>query len=546
MGKLFAGLGAGSGMAAAAAVVLVLVGVAGWVQYDRSTATDPATAVAVKPEVKEPAPTAPQTAEAPEPTTEAPQETAEAPAAKPEAPTDTDLAEATESAPEQEVAEAAPLPPAFDEVRREQDGAMIIAGRALPGAEVRILQDGMQIATTTADGNGKFAAFASVPPDGKGHVLTLLQVTAEGSLPSDDQIVLAPLAAPVVAEVEAEDPQPETAQVAEQATPAEAPVVTDAEPKEEVQVAVADTSEEPQPKPETEAEQSPAKVEENIVAALTPEAQAPVSENAPAKPEETVLAETETAQSTSQTAETAAPTDDPAPSVTTAEVAAPAKETAGTPATSDDTTLADAPQPEPTAVAPVTESAEAAETQPEPEAPARVAVLKTTEDGVELLNPDAPEVMDNVAIDTISYSDTGAVELAGRAQQQAQSVRIYLDNTSVASLPVDEAGNWRGSLPQVDEGIYKLRVDEVAADGTVTSRVETPFKRESPAVLAAASAEREGPIKAITVQKGATLWAIARDRYGKGELYVRVFEANRSAIRDPDLIYPGQIFDLPD
>ncbi|MGR3529772.1 MAG: LysM peptidoglycan-binding domain-containing protein, partial [Sulfitobacter sp.] len=45
---------------------------------------------------------------------------------------------------------------------------------------------------------------------------------------------------------------------------------------------------------------------------------------------------------------------------------------------------------------------------------------------------------------------------------------------------------------------------------------------------------------------GATLWAIARERYGDPFLYVRVFEANRDSIRDPDLIYPGQVFDLPD
>jgi len=95
-------------------------------------------------------------------------------------------------------------------------------------------------------------------------------------------------------------------------------------------------------------------------------------------------------------------------------------------------------------------------------------------------------------------------------------------------------------------GVYTLRIDEVGADGTVTSRVETPFKREAPAVLAEASVTGSGAIKAITVQRGDTLWAIARDRYGEGPLYVRVFEANRSAIRDPDLIYPGQVFDLPD
>ncbi len=156
------------------------------------------------------------------------------------------------------------------------------------------------------------------------------------------------------------------------------------------------------------------------------------------------------------------------------------------------------------------------------------------------------QVMTNVALDTISYSDSGEVQLAGRAQSDAVSVQVYLNNNAVVNLPVDDKGRWRGDVPDVDQGIYTLRVDEVAQDGKVSSRVETPFKREDPAVLAAATAAAaNGPIKAITVQKGATLWAIARDRYGSGELYVRVFEANKQSIRDPNLIYPGQIFALP-
>ncbi len=49
----------------------------------------------------------------------------------------------------------------------------------------------------------------------------------------------------------------------------------------------------------------------------------------------------------------------------------------------------------------------------------------------------------------------------------------------------------------------------------------------------------------ITVQPGYSLWKIARDTYGDGILYVQVFEANKDKIGDPDLIYPGQIFELP-
>ena len=48
-----------------------------------------------------------------------------------------------------------------------------------------------------------------------------------------------------------------------------------------------------------------------------------------------------------------------------------------------------------------------------------------------------------------------------------------------------------------------------------------------------------------TVQPGNTLWAIAQDNLGDGLLYVSLFEANADQIRDPDLIYPGQVFVIP-
>jgi len=75
-----------------------------------------------------------------------------------------------------------------------------------------------------------------------------------------------------------------------------------------------------------------------------------------------------------------------------------------------------------------------------------------------------------------------------------------------------------------------------------------PFKREDREVLAQASdteSADDAVIKNVIVQPGSTLWAIARERYGEGILYVQVFAANRDKIRDPDLIYPGQVFDLP-
>ncbi|WP_085862731.1 LysM peptidoglycan-binding domain-containing protein [Pseudooctadecabacter jejudonensis] len=205
-----------------------------------------------------------------------------------------------------------------------------------------------------------------------------------------------------------------------------------------------------------------------------------------------------------------------------------------------ETTVAQAPT-----VAPV-EPVEAAQ----PTAP---AILAITNEGVEVVQPDlsdvSPAVMSSVALDTITYDPDGDVVLGGRALGDG-FVQVYVDNAPVSRLPVDPDGTWRGDLPDVDTGVYTLRIDEVDARGDVVSRIETPFLREDPETVADVLAEEvDDPsftVATRTVQPGATLWAIAEERYGAGVLYVTVFEANRDRIRDPNLIYPGQVFVLPE
>ncbi|MBD3679229.1 MAG: LysM peptidoglycan-binding domain-containing protein [Rhodobacteraceae bacterium] len=185
----------------------------------------------------------------------------------------------------------------------------------------------------------------------------------------------------------------------------------------------------------------------------------------------------------------------------------------------------------------------------EPEEPEAPTILKTGDDGVEVVQSGAaqPEIMENVRLDTITYDTEGEVLLAGRAPIDG-SVRIYLDNEPVRTAPVRPDGQWRVDLPEVDSGVYTLRVDQVDASGNVTSRVETPFLREDRETLAALGSPGtpDAQAKIVTVQPGNTLWEIAERKYGTGFLYVRVFEANRDSIRDPNLIYPGQVFDLPE
>lgn len=58
-------------------------------------------------------------------------------------------------------------------------------------------------------------------------------------------------------------------------------------------------------------------------------------------------------------------------------------------------------------------------------------------------------------------------------------------------------------------------------------------------------AERFASGKAI-IRRGDNLWTIARRVYGQGVKYTTIYEANTGQIRDPDRIYPGQVFALPE
>ena len=527
-GKVLAGAGA---LAAIVLGVAYVSGVGGF-GSGRILPPDPATSV---PQPPAPAPgataalsapeTSPPSVETPEQavpeagtdaadTTAAPVETeAGTDAAEPAAPTETTEA----AAPAQSEADL-PDAPRFDLVRAEADGLTLVAGVALPDALVAVLLDGREHSRANTDATGRFVSFLDLGISPVPRVLRLRLMTDAGSVDSEEEIILAPT------------PVAQTAEV----SPAPSTETTGVQP--ETSEATGETSELPQ----GEGAQVTTAQAETIDSADTATPSG-AQDNAAQEPAaETVPETSQTAQAAADTANTAGSADAPTANE-------PVKEQTTTPGAESPQVVAQAPQ---AAAAPV----EATDTTRLPEATAPVAdaaqqpaqaptVLVSRAEGVEVLTP--PEATTNLELDTITYDAAGAVQLTGRSPW-AGFVRVYLDNRPVVTAPVAESGRWRADLPQVDTGVYTLRVDQIDAEGTVVSRVESPFKREDPALLVASDAGSDAPVRAVTVQPGNTLWAIARDRYGEGVAYVKVFEANRNRIRNPDLIYPGQVFDLPD
>lgn len=197
------------------------------------------------------------------------------------------------------------------------------------------------------------------------------------------------------------------------------------------------------------------------------------------------------------------------------------------------------------------------------------------ENTVAILTPNAPTkiiqapkpLTNDVTLDAIDYGATGNILFAGRALAKAP-VLLYVDNIYLGEAKTDDQGKWNYSGgTTIKPGTFTLRLDQMDAKGEVASRIEVPFKREEPAKAAAVVAETkvEPPAAetkvvsaqastsvevakptSMTIQPGDNLWVISRNIYGEGRQYTILYEANKALIKNPQLIYPGQIIATPE
>lgn len=177
-----------------------------------------------------------------------------------------------------------------------------------------------------------------------------------------------------------------------------------------------------------------------------------------------------------------------------------------------------------------------------------------------------------VVLDAVDYDAAGNIVFSGRAHP-GSTIRLYVDNTIAGESKSDDGGKWvYNGQAQVPAGTHTLRADEIAVDGTVASRVELPFMREAAEKVATAvvpdpvpapittptvTAEAATPVVVtpaipaapqptrIVIQPGNNLWTLSRNLYGAGRNYTVIYEANKDQIRNPRLIYPGQIITAP-
>ena len=181
-------------------------------------------------------------------------------------------------------------------------------------------------------------------------------------------------------------------------------------------------------------------------------------------------------------------------------------------------------------------------------------VLRTTPGGATevLQDPrDMPEGMGPLTLDVIDYDDSGAVIFSGRSEP-GSIVQLFINSQLLGQTRstvsqegedgeiLDEGGRWMiAPDARIAPGVYQLLVIQLDDTGRVAYAIELPFERATADQIQL----RDGK---VVVQPGNSLWRIARRAYGQGAQYTIIYEANEDQIRDPDLIFPGQIFDVPD
>ncbi|MEG6509996.1 LysM peptidoglycan-binding domain-containing protein [Methyloligella sp. 2.7D] len=480
-----------------------------------------------------------QQASAP-PAAESSQETAEAPqpeerASEPEAGAESgeepveETAKSEQAAPSgEEEAESAPQQvPSFDVVRVERTGDAVMAGRASPGWKIEVQSDGEKIGETTADDAGQWTIVLDEPLPRGDHSLGLLATSPDGtSGMSSQQSVL-------VAMGEGENDEA---------------VVALSEPGKATKILQEDQPEgSASGEPESQAMSTAQRVDSSATAG-----EETVSSEGEAAPGETEMAAAEPSQSA------------------TSKQPEPVMWPDGKPSEEEESASDAASQ--------AMEENQVAATTPD-EAPQKL--------------PERP-----IQIKTVDYEDAGPSNgklfVSGEAKPSIK-ILLYLDEQLVGETQSDAQGKWtveadrylpagnhfiRADLVDLDNDIIlgrtavqmrRMDTEQLAAEAEAQRKAQetaqagaavgtgesAPSGGEASGRMAAAEmpeagqaspagqgdAGHHGP-SVYTVRRGDTLWAIAEQYFGGGWRYTMIFKDNRGQIRNPNLIYPDQEFQI--
>lgn len=208
-----------------------------------------------------------------------------------------------------------------------------------------------------------------------------------------------------------------------------------------------------------------------------------------------------------------------------------------------------------------------------------VALMTPNKPTVVMSQPDSSKLTPgSVVVEAVEVEPGGKFHVSGRARAGA-SVRLYLNDSFIAPVTASNDGRFAVTINEgVAPGSYRVRVDELESNSSsVRARAEVPFNVPDQAVTGTVTAQAAAPkrpdavgqpklaaaggtvvpdtgspsavvvpkIATTTVSRGDSLWRLSQLTYGVGTRYATIYQANKQQIRNPNLIYPGQVFVMP-
>ena len=175
---------------------------------------------------------------------------------------------------------------------------------------------------------------------------------------------------------------------------------------------------------------------------------------------------------------------------------------------------------------------------PEPKNAGEALAVMISPDSEEVSILQAPLPQAPIDIDIRSINQAEKALIIQGTSREAGQINVYADNLFLGHTSAVN-GEWslRVSKQLAVGKKYLIRADKVDASGKVTARVEVPFQMEK--------GMEDTKRRRVRIVKGDCLWTIAKQLYGSGFAYVAIYQANKNQIKNPDLIYPNQVFVLP-
>ena len=383
---------------------------------------------------------------------------------------------------------------AVDVVDYDEAGRTTFSGRAAPDSRVRVYVDNSFVGEASAESDGTWSFTADREIASGPHALRTDEVAPSGQVTARIELPFFRESPERIASLQS---QRKVTSEDGSAKPEAAPLVTDTEPGEAPKVAAADASVGSEPAQDTTkpGETKTTKADETVVVAK-PEVSVTVAEEekstAPAQP--AVVATTQTSGLKTD----AEPVKSP-----------PAPETAGSSASQ------------------------------------QIAAADTVTRTVETEAPKAAEAVENATKPASSETSqqTAVVEAATEpAKPEMPQQTAEVEPVTEPAKP-ETNQQLAATAPVVDQ--------EKVVQETLKPATPEPATASDSVEMAAVTAvpEKTGTAALVTgkvvIQPGNNLWQISRVIYGKGRQFTVIYEANRTQIRDPDRIYPGQIFETP-